>query len=234
MYRFKYYKITGTSLTEILVSMGILMLLSGMGWGTYRQITKSADAVRCISNLRQLGMAFHLYAAEREGCLPYPNDAFGYAGTWFNALDPHLLGRAAAASNAVQNLSLVKQDPVIRKLSASWFSNAYTFKMNQRLGEDAGGLPRFYRLTEIRQWARTVLLFDGRAETEKTTLGAPAAMAKNPQGTEGFVARRHRKGAHVLFLDAHVEHRVEKQQAGGGLGWAIDETKMIWKPWTTP
>ncbi len=226
--------LSGWSITELMVVIGMVSMLSGMGLAALKEVHKMGDGVQCISNLRQLSVAFQLYAESHDDYLPYPNDAYGYAGTWFNALDPYLVGRKAGVSNAVQNLHFVKQDPIIKKLGPSWFSNAYTLKMNQRLGENASGEDCFYRMGELTQPASTVLLFDGRAETEKLASGGPAALAKNPQGTEGFVARRHFNGAHILFVSGHVERRVEKQQANGGLGWAIDETRMIWKPWIAP
>ena len=218
------------TLVELLVTVAIISVLASLLMGSLNHARASANAMVCMNNLKQLGLAFQLYAQANGDSLPYPNDDFGYSITWFNALDPHLVGRLAATNNAAQALHLTKQDPVIKKLGPSWFANAYTIKMNQRLGENPGSC-RFYTFREIQDPSRTVLLFDGRAETERLTSGEPSAMAKNPQGTEGFAARRHSNGANVLFMDSHVELRREKQQAGGGLGWAINETSLVWKPW---
>lgn len=225
---------TALTLLELIVTVSILTVLTSLLMGALSHARGSADTMVCLSNLKQLGLACQLYAEANDDRLPYPNDAFGYSITWFNALDPHLLGRSAANNNAEQNLHLVKQDPVIKTLGPSWVSNAYTIKMNRRLGEGYPNGQRFYTLHEISNPSLTVLLFDGRAETEKLRSGEPAAMAMNPQGTEGFVARRHSNRANVLFVDGHVELRDEKKELNGGLGWAIDQTRLIWKPWTNP
>jgi prepilin-type processing-associated H-X9-DG protein len=221
----------------LLVVIGIISILSSMMFSALQRSRQSAWAVSCMNNLRQLGLATQLYTDFNDEFLPYPNASFGGSDQhpelcWFNALDPYITGQQAAIDKLSEKLNLVKQDPVIKQFAANWFTNAHTVKMNQRLGENAEGDSCFYRLGAIKDAARTVLLFDGRAETEKLASGSPAAMARNPQGTEGYVSRRHSDRANVLFLDGHVELRNERHQANGGLGWELDKTRLIWKPWT--
>jgi prepilin-type processing-associated H-X9-DG protein/prepilin-type N-terminal cleavage/methylation domain-containing protein len=229
----------GFTLIELLVTMTIITILSGLLAAAVRHAKESANTMVCMSNMRQLNLAFRLYTEDNEETLPYPHAS--YAGTdmhpefcWFNAIDSYLLGGMAATNKQSEKAHLIKQDPVIKTLSATWFTNSHTLKMNQRLGEDESGGQRFSKLARFSNPALTVLLFDGRAETEKLKSGGPAVIAKNAHGTEGYVARRHSDRANVLFLDGHVELRKEKVQKGGGLGWALDETRLIWKPWMSP
>src|SRR5262249_4270742 len=137
----------------------------------------SAHMITCMSNLKQLGLAFHLYAEANDDLLPYPTKDFGYQITWFNAIDPHLSGPQAATNNANQWLHLIKQDPIIKNLGAAWFSNAYTIKMNNELGNNYPSGQCFYAVHNIQNPALTVLLFDGRAELEKKKDGTPSAEA---------------------------------------------------------
>jgi prepilin-type N-terminal cleavage/methylation domain-containing protein/prepilin-type processing-associated H-X9-DG protein len=224
------------TLVELLVVIAIISILAAMVMTSVNRARATAYSASCINNLRQLGIAVQLYADSNDEFYPYPSAS--YSGPdknpelcWFNALDPYLLGGPAATGKTTEKLHLVKQDPIIKTLSEVWLRDAHTIKMNQRLGEDSSGNHLFYRLSSLSNPANTVLMFDGRAETEKTAAGAPSTLAKNPQGTEGMVSRRHRGRANVLFADIHVESRIEKSQKSGGLGWAIDETRLLWKPW---
>jgi prepilin-type processing-associated H-X9-DG protein len=203
-----------------------------------QHLRQSRETMTCLGHLRQLGMAFHLYESENQGKFPFPNyePDYGRQITWYNAIDPYLIRRTAATNISSFNLHLVKHDPIIRRLGPSWHTNSHTLKMNLHLGRsphDPSHEERyFYSLQEIKKSSQTVLLFDGRAESDTLASGLPALVARNPEGTEGLVARRHSDQANVLFVDGHVELRKEKPQTGGTeLGWEVNETGMIWKPW---
>ena len=87
-------------------------------------------------------------------------------------------------------------------------------------------------MTDCSEPGRTVLLFDGRAEDEQTEDESLSIIALRSDGTEGYVARRHRDGANVLFVDGHIQYRREKPQTTGmQKGWEVDQTSLIWKPW---
>lgn len=223
---------TGFTILELLCVIGIIAIMASLLLPVLFKVRSQATAVVCLSNMRQLGAALYMYAQDNRENLPYPSTFYGDEILWFNAIDPHLLGGQAATSAATRKVHLVKQDPVITKLGSLWLTNAHSLKMNQWLGEDSSGTRRFYALPEFTNPGRTVLLFDGRAETDKLSSGAPAPTAMNPQGSEGLVSRRHAERANVLLADGHAENRTEKQQLGGGLGWAVNQTRLIWKPWT--
>lgn len=225
----------------VIVSILGTLLLEGT-----RQVRRTADAAVCVNNLRQLGIAFLYYAETNEGCLPYPNASYGGPDAhpetcWFNALDPQLFGMLPATSKSTERLHLAKQDPVIQMLgrkSPQWSTNAHTLKMNEWLTRAPDGTTdseHFWRLEEFRNACLTVLLFDGKAETSTLGNGLPGTLAKQTQGTEGDVMTRHRQKANVLFVDGHVELRDEKRQTTGDkLGWKVNETRLIWKPWLEP
>jgi len=230
------------SLVELLVVMGIVAILASLLLSALRSVRAEADTVRCLGNLRQLGLAFHMYAGENEDHLPYPNASYGEDNNeiyqdlcWFNALDPYLLGLLAATSTSTENLHLLKQDPIIQRLGSQWLLNAHTLKMNKYLNQDTTGTSGSEYIWSLRDFVRpelTVLMFDGKAETSQSPLHFPAVL---PEGTEGNVMRRHSDRANVLFVDGHVELRNEKHQTTGNrLGWELDQTTLIWKPWAPP
>lgn len=234
------------SLTELLVGIVIVFALGGLVLESTRQVRRTSDTVVCMNNLRQLGIAFQLYAEANAGRLPFPNASYGGSGAnpqlcWFNALDPHLLGGAAAVSKSTERLHLTKQDPIIQKLGqpgTPWYADSHTLKMNEWLVRDpdgAAGSEYLWSLTEFRNPSQTVLLFDGKAEMSKTANGLPGTTATQTQGTEGEVMTRHRQKANVLFADGRVALREEtRQTTGDRMGWKANETSLAWKPWVEP
>lgn len=228
---------------ELLVTIVILSILSGLFLSGLKHTMKEMESIVCMNHLKQLGLAFSLYAADNHTRLPFSNASYGGSGEnpelcWFNALDPHLDGSLVATNKASERLSLMKQDPIIKKLGVQWLSDAHTLKMNEWLTLDRNGTTGskyFWALSDFSKPSQTVLLFDGKAESNKDASGLPGIVAKQTQGTEGDVMRRHSNRANVLFVDGHVVLRNEKYQTTGDrLGWKVNETSLIWKPWLNP
>jgi prepilin-type processing-associated H-X9-DG protein len=227
------------TLIELLVAVTIVMILMALSLGVYGRAREDGRRIECLNNLRQIGVAFHLYALDHDEHFPFPNNsAFGENDAhrdlcWFCALDKLLSPATNIATQANQERALlIKQDPVIRKMKAAWWTNMHTLKMNENLGRfDPSGAETkswFWRMSDCPEPARTVLLFDGRAEDEQTEEEPLSIIALRSDGTEGYVARRHRGGANVLFVDGHVQYRREKvQTAGMQLGWEVNNTTRI-------
>jgi prepilin-type N-terminal cleavage/methylation domain-containing protein len=65
----------GFTLVELLVVMAILAILLSLIMAAISRARANASAVACCANLRQIGVAFHVYAGDNAGRLPDPSDS---------------------------------------------------------------------------------------------------------------------------------------------------------------
>ena len=79
----------GFTLIELLVVIAIIGILVGLLLPAVQQAREAANRVKCANNLKQIGLAMHLYA-DSHGSLPPSRKATGESPTWAWLILPDL------------------------------------------------------------------------------------------------------------------------------------------------
>jgi prepilin-type N-terminal cleavage/methylation domain-containing protein len=70
----------GFTIVELLTVIAIILFLAGLLLPSLRRAVETAKLTKCISNIRQIGQATMLYAADNGGFAPFGPDAYWKTG----------------------------------------------------------------------------------------------------------------------------------------------------------
>lgn len=189
-------KDSGFSLVELMVLSGILLCLAALSWPTLQRSFAGAQTTRCSTNLRVLGQATLLYAADNGMILPATShQAPDGSESWTNTLQPYASGPVTFKCPVDENRARVR-----------------TYVMNDFLTKNPHPAPflDFSSLLNISRQMDTVLYVEAAKSTgvpgdhfhftEYFQAEMPAADFAQLVGV-----KRHAGKANYLFVDAHVE-----------------------------
>jgi prepilin-type N-terminal cleavage/methylation domain-containing protein/prepilin-type processing-associated H-X9-DG protein len=238
------------SLTELLVVIAVLALLSSLLLPALARGKESARRVQCVSNLRQLGFAGQMYWHDHDG------RAFRYRGAATNGGDIYWFGwlqRGAEGSRdfdpkqgvlypylegrGVEICPSLQYGGDLFKLKARGAAHGYGY--NLHLSTPASQQP--LNVQQLPRPSSTVFLADAG---QVNTFQPPASMS-NPMLEEFYYVStnrseatahfRHHRAANVLFCDSHVGREkpeagsVDARLPGHTLGRLPREILMTWE-----
>lgn len=204
------------TLVELLAVMAIVGILAAIIIPTVGVVRRNAQGAACVANLREIGVAFQLYAQSSGGHLPRPLDSDPGAAwpfnTWMYQLQPYVEQRKSGGQ--ADNIALC-YDGIFRcpgkpewSLQGPTDANRISYGMST-FNANEGEVAARNTARNLRQFTRpsvTMLAMDRATFREDgSNAGMSIYIHASDRIYQNAVGLWHNKKDNVLFLDGHVE-----------------------------
>ncbi len=207
----------GFTLVEMLVVIAIIGMLMSLLMPAVGRVRESARRAACKSNLREIGLAMHMYAADSEESFPNAARVSPSTATAFAALPPD--GASPGGINQANLLGFAS----LRMLVPAYIDNCRIFKCKSGDADYRDMRPK-QTLTEnsCSYW------YDPR---HKLTHSGSVVVAGDRRARNSNTCKSHMgHGGNFLFVDIRVEWRRAPTAEGASITGEPDYDNDVWSP----
>jgi prepilin-type N-terminal cleavage/methylation domain-containing protein/prepilin-type processing-associated H-X9-DG protein len=190
------------TLVELLVVIAIIGMLVAILLPAIQSSRERARDANCKSNLRQIGLAIHMYAGAHRGEFPKTNHS-GTEKSWVYTLGDFL--------EDVEVIRVCPSDPQgTNRLGPNGKGTSYV--LNEYVSYPVDGA--ILKLSKLKESSKTFVVFEGADNRKPTAEHVHASLWYDPSNVASGIVweymlseikpDRHGPSANYLYADAHV------------------------------
>ena len=218
----KPHRRAGFTLIELLVVIAIIAILAAILFPVFARARAKARQTACLSNIKQIGLAWAQYCTDNDGYFPpmYDNANWPNGLTWMNQIQPYMKNTQLLKCPDHPTATLWPAAP-IAGVQAMPLSYGWACKMEccrRSLMPGGGAVWAFFPGTDT-YWqtsAENLVLADADALYFR---GRDVA-------TCNFASNRHNGGANCLYMDWHAKWQRQDKISEAGTGGT--PTNITW------
>lgn len=206
----------GFTLIELLVVIAIIAILAAILFPVFAQAKEAAKSTACLSNGRQIGLSFLMYASDWDDALPFGSFPVR-TNSWVELCQPYIKGRGLfrCPSDGSQNWDKPLPGQPAPRLS-SYFLNAWMMAALPPLSPSP-----YNNMSAVSRPADVIFVAES-SDNQFQDHFNPRFWGNPPEVVDPFMqqmswdsalgqpknvaVKRHRGGMNAVFIDGHSKH----------------------------